>query len=183
MKHLASVRTLVTIAVGVILLHLFDFLTIPFWPFTTTGRIYVDSPEVYTRERLVNDRYDQGYWLREQLKKLDHPEELHLVVGESVRAARAGAGDAEGGNPDNLKDAEPEATTAPRRLPYEQQLRVASGIRDMLRQQILENMLDDRHDLTGNTVYGLKFDTTVVPGNNTRRRAFVHVSLTIDDLF
>ena len=35
-------------------------------PGKTTGEIYVDSPEVYTRERLVNDRLEQEAWLRSQ---------------------------------------------------------------------------------------------------------------------
>ena len=40
------------------------------WPGTGTfGVIHVDSPEIYTRERLVNDRYDQDHWLRQKLRE------------------------------------------------------------------------------------------------------------------
>ena len=35
----------------------------------TLGRIIVDTPEIYTRERLVNDRLIHEAWLLEQLKK------------------------------------------------------------------------------------------------------------------
>jgi hypothetical protein len=168
----------VPILLALPLLHLFGLVRIPFPPFTTGGQIYVDSPEVYTRERLVNDRYDQDYWLRQRLEQLDNPDQLHLVVGTQSRALRGRFGDGGEG-----EDVAAEAEHAPRRLAFEQELRVAAGIRDMIRQQVLENMLDDRHDLTGNSVYGLKFDTTVIPGTNTRRRAFVHVQVTIRDIF
>ena len=56
-------------------------------------------------------------------------------------------------------------------------------MRDSIRQLILENMLDDRHDLTGNSIYGLKFDTTVIPGDNTHGRASVQISASIPHPF
>jgi hypothetical protein len=40
-------------------------------PGTTTGLIIVDSPEVFTRERIVNDRYKQVEWLNSQLDRKD----------------------------------------------------------------------------------------------------------------
>ena len=49
-------------------------------------------------------------------------------------------------------------------FPFDQDFLIRSGIRDAIRQLILENLLDDRHDLTGNSVYGLKFDISVIPG-------------------
>jgi hypothetical protein len=157
---------------------LFDVpLPIPF--LTTTGRIYVDSPEVYTRERLVNDRYDQDYWLRQQLKILDDREHIQLPVGHERRSMEVAAGASATGSPAEG----PGVTSPPGRLSFEQEFRIVGGIRDTIRQQVLENMLDDRHDLSGNSVYGLKFDTTVIPGSNTWQRAFVHVRVGIDDIF
>jgi hypothetical protein len=35
------------------------------------GKIVVNSPTVYTRQRLVNDRLDQAHWLRTQLKSTE----------------------------------------------------------------------------------------------------------------
>jgi hypothetical protein len=35
---------------------------------STNGQIVVNSPSVYTRQRLVNDRFAQSAWLKEQLK-------------------------------------------------------------------------------------------------------------------
>ena len=42
---------------------------------------------------------------------------------------------------------------------------------------MIENQLDDRHDLRGNSLYRLRFDATVLPGWNTRVSANVVVSV------
>lgn len=176
--QLVSLHTFLAVTIGLLLLHLFGLISLPFAPFVTTGRIYVDSPEVYTRERLVNDRYDQDFWLRQQLKKLEGPD-VQLVRERSTTSAKAGAGEPDSAdNNDGSAKADQE-----NRLTFDQEFRIIAGIRDMIRQQVLENMLDDRHDLSGNSVYGLKFDTTVIPGSNTRQRAFVHVVVNVDNLF
>lgn len=176
-KHLL-LKMLVFAVIALIVLHFLSVITIPFYPFTTKGKIYVDSPEVYTRERLVNDRYDQDYWLKKQLKRLD---ELKLWLVQEKRIVKM---DVLAGKSDVAESpARPSANNLEGRLTFDQEFRIVSGIRDMIRQQILENMLDDRHDLTGNSVYGLKFDTTVIPGANTRGRAFVHVKMQINNLF
>jgi hypothetical protein len=161
----------------VLLLHAFGLMLIPFWPFTTQGTIYVDSPEVYTRERLVNDRYDQDFWLRRQLQLLGEVTPKDLASGRFYAQTALGVGGAKG-------DAEqpPVAESESKQpgldgLVFRDRFQVLSGIRDMIRQQILENMLDDRHDLTANSIYGLKFDTTVIPGHNTRDRAFVEITV------
>lgn len=168
---------LLLFATGVVLMHMSGLIDIP--ALSTSGKIYVDSPEVYTRERLVNDRYDQDYWLRQQLKMLDDREHLQLTHGQERTSIQAGVG---AGDAANQADggARPDP---PGRLSFEQEFRIVAGLRDTIRPQVLENMLDDRHDLTGNSVYGLKFDTTIIPGASTRRRAFVHVQVQVNDLF
>mgnify|MGYP006271435623 FL=1 len=176
-------RLLLLLVLAVLVLHAFGIARLPFPPFTTLGEIYVDSPEVYTRERLVNDRYDQDYWLREQLRLLDAAESADLIAARRTRDLRVSA-DAGGAAPIAADaTADHARRVAPLGLTFEQRFAVLSGIRDRIRQQVLENMLDDRHDLTGNSVYGLKFDTTVIPGRNTRDRAFVSVTLRPDTLF
>lgn len=49
--------------------------------------------------------------------------------------------------------------------------------RDEIRNEILQNGLDDAHDLNGNTLYRLNFDTTVIPANDTSAWAMVEVSV------
>lgn len=141
----------------------------PVWPFLTTGRIYVESPGVYTRERLVNDRYSQDFWLKSQLTLLDQSKDLV----RQYRLSRAQLGAATG-----------EAAPEPERvvLAFQDELLLRAAIRDKIRQMILENLLDDRHDLTGNSIYGLKFDTAVVPGTNTYARPYVVVRIQAETL-
>ena len=142
----------------------------PVWPFLTTGRIYVESPGVYTRERLVNDRYSQDFWLKSQLMLLDQSKDLV----RQYRLSRLQAGAATTG------DAAPEPERVV--LAFQDELLLRAAIRDKIRQMILENLLDDRHDLTGNSIYGLKFDTAVVPGTNTYARPYVVVRIEAETL-
>ena len=142
----------------------------PVWPFLTTGRIYVESPGVYTRERLVNDRYSQDFWLKSQLTLLDQSKDLV----RQYRLSRLQAGAATTG------DAAPEPERVV--LAFQDELLLRAAIRDKIRQMILENLLDDRHDLTGNSIYGLKFDTAVVPGTNTYARPYVVVRIEAETL-
>jgi hypothetical protein len=57
------------------------------------------------------------------------------------------------------------------------ELRDRLAYREELRNEIIENQLDDRHDVTGNTLYRLKFDVSILPGSNTREHAQVKVTL------
>ena len=150
-----------------------------------SGSIFVGSPEVYTRERLVNDRYDQDYWLHAQLVRLDKTE--NLLTGKmsednrgnvtvKAQAAPDPPGDGKAPDPAKLPDG---AVT----MPFDQEFVLRAGVRDAIRQQILENLLDDRHDLTGNSVYGLKFDITVLPGLFSSHRAFARVLVEPKNLF
>lgn len=145
----------------------------------THGSIFVGSPEIYTRERLVNDRYDQDYWLHRQLALLDVSDDL--LTGSSRSSINAGL------NAGTAAPADAPAPAAqaavPESMPFDQQFLIRAGVRDAIRQLILENLLDDRHDLTGNSVYGLKFDLTVIAGAQTYDSAFAKVSVTAKSLF
>jgi hypothetical protein len=165
----------------ILLLHFIGLISVNIYPFSTTGSVFVDSPEIYTRERLVNDRYDQDYWLHEQLGKLDQSDSLETTEIDNQVSVNL------------LKEVSPEANQQPseeatnqkktHKIPFDQEFSIRSGIRDTIRQLIMENILDDRHDLTGNSLYGLKFDTTVIPGDYTQKRAFVRVKLEVNDPF
>lgn len=242
---------------------------------TTFGEIYVDRPEVYTRERLVNDRLKQDAWLREQLEltdklvfgvqgladirsfqglsttagveanplivqlrqarleqelagigreeqlaELEHRKNvLNLLQGiqnlsdgtTNIDLVNAQAGSAEAESESGAADTEQESSqrdaekgAAPTGVqrPESQSftdlfgqtpsdgLRKTVGTaspidafrdklayREELRSEIIENALDDRHDLRGNTLYRLKFDATVVPERDTSAWAVVAVQL------
>ncbi len=146
-------------------------------PFETYGKIYVESPEDYTRERLVNDRYDQDYWLRRQLEQLNNSNKLFAKTNNrSLVMSNDGSNVASalGGNEGGLAS---DQDGADGKQPFQVVFELRAAMRDRIRQLMLENLLDDRHDLTGNSVYGLKFDTTVIPGANTYATAKVEISL------
>lgn len=144
---------------------------------TTFGKIYVDTPEVYTRERLVNDRFQQDAWLREKLSEVPTIN-VQGGVGSSSRTTTSLAL-ATGVKP----QAPPKEKTAQAELPKElgdtpiEQFRDVMAYREEVRNEILENQLDDRHDIAGNTLYRLKFDATVVPLHDTSAYAMVEVTI------
>jgi len=153
--------------------------------FSSDGEIYVGSPSVYTRERLVNDRNEQDRWLKQQLSNFDN----HIVLPSLYETSRSGiAGhipraegqsDVNQGNEKNSidlpgQDFKQESTS----LDYRDMFLYNNNIRNVIRQKLVSNSLDDRHDLTGNSLYGLKFDTTVIFRNIMQRGARVDVRVT-----
>lgn len=160
------------------------------WVIGPTGKVYVSSPGVYTRERLVNDRNDQDFWLREQLQLLDDAQiGFSTVTSNDLRlradvaatpGGGAGAGELPAGETAGKGASDGQPAPAQPSLSFLDGFAIRTAARDSIRQSILENLLDDRHDLTGNSVYGLKFDTTVIPGKFTTGRAFVRLSITPD---
>jgi len=153
-----------------------------------TGLIFVESPEVYTRQRLVNDRYLQDAWLRAQLEEINRPEAAwleqaqvemkHAILGVLAGNEATGSSRRNGGKSDvvsvGISDKVLEELTE---IPFETRFRLQAEARDKVRQLILENALDDRHDLSGNTVFGLKFDTSIMPGSDTRLNPTVIVQM------
>jgi hypothetical protein len=160
-------------------------------PGTTFGKIYIDTPEVYSRERLVNDRFQQDTWLRDKLGE-QPTQGLQGSTGTSSQTNTSlGLAIA---MPSGVKPETPVTSPKPPTLPTAQlekstasketvdtpieQLRDAMAYREEVRNEILENQLDDRHDIAGNTLYRLKFDATVVPQRDTSAYAMVEVTFT-----
>ena len=146
-------------------------------PGTTFGKIFVDTPEVYSRERLVNDRFQQDDWLRKKLGE-SPTQGLQGGVGTSSQT-NTQLSLAAGVKPDAPKKEQLEKSESAQEItdtPIEQ-LRDTMAYREEVRNEILENQLDDRHDIAGNTLYRLKFDTTVVPLHDTSAYAMVEVTI------
>jgi hypothetical protein len=153
--------------------------------FPGAGFIYVHSPQVYTRERLINERLKEEEWLDVQLQQADKDESLIGVIRRINRSTSLGRGkenaqahlpvsarlasDVETNNPgtDDLDDV----------LTFDQKVRLKSANRDFILQKIIENRLDDRHDLQGNSLYILKFDTTVVANELSGRKAVISITM------
>lgn len=177
-------------------------------PPLTTGSIYVSGPQVYTRERLVNDRYREDAWLLEELTRSTNPDlnfgvSAHLVTFDALHVAgsvsiglaapaAAAPSAAPAATPAPAPASAPAlapasgaaqgtAATAPAVVavdisPFDR-FRLRQAYRDQIRSLIIENQLDDRHDLRGNSLYRLGFDVAVLPGENTQASAKVTVSV------
>ena len=138
----------------------------------TYGHIWVDSPEIYTRERLVNDRFLQDSWLQNFLKNEKYKEKMSL--SKQDLNTQMGNKTNEKSNTDN-KDLLEELSKI--NASSEGRLIDQLDYRDRIRNLIIENQLDDRHDLNGNSLYRLKFDTTILPGNRTSAHAWIEIKL------
>src|SRR5712691_8940811 len=122
---------------------------------TTLGTIVVGSPAIYTRERLVNDRFLQDAWLSSQLDPTSgiqdsrqfrkEGREFGLRAGDS----KAPSGSSEGSGHPSQK---PEYADGPR-LSSRVLFLEAVDYREVVRSLTIENQLDDRHDLNGNSLY------------------------------
>lgn len=169
---------------------------------TTTGIIIVSSPEVYSRERLVNDRFQEATWLDSELRDIDK-----LYWGATVLSSRntqqvtmlqtsanqsndkIKAPDVPSAQPDGAgkpPSHDPNATDSASRQTSVDGLAQSSPIerfrdrvayREEVRTASLETQLDDRHDIAGNTLYRVKFSVTILPEQDTSAWALVYVEL------
>ncbi len=148
----------------------------------TTGSIFVSGPQVYTREQLVNDRYREDAWL---LGELDNSNKWTFGATASLNRTSNYNVTLSGGtgipaptanNSKPASDAAKPLAPAVDVTPFER-FRALLTYREQIRTLIIENQLDDRHDLRGNSLYRLRFDAAVLPGNNTDASAKVTVSV------
>ncbi len=155
---------------------------------TTTGEIIVSSPEVYSRERLVNDRFQEATWLQGQLDK-DKMDKLPWGAQAYVQSSKddrlesrtgvggASAASASPGGAGTAPTPSPQSSDGPPSSSPIDLFRDKVAYREEVRAASLETQLDDRHDILGNTLYRVKFSVTVVPENDTSAWAVVYVQI------
>ncbi len=133
------------------------------------GFLYIEAPQLYTRERLVNDRFRQANWLSEELKRTNQsaeslnfssPSRIALEKKTTHLIAQLGEG--------NLRTKEPDEVDSVSfdTLPGLDQLKLLERrlhYRAELRNELMDTQLDDGHDLDGNTLYRLNFDAVAMP--------------------
>ena len=160
----------VTVAGSVLLIYLMAMQT-------GTGVIIVSEPDIYTRERLVNDRFREEYWLRSQLDQVDalvQAGAFDAIQGLSTARATSTVRLATTGGV--VPEATP--TTAEQRKQELQasqidRLKDSMAYRDAIRSELMVTQLDDRHDIAGNTLIRLDFDVTVLPAARSAQTALV----------
>ena len=176
-----------------------------YWSQLPHGVIVVSSPTIYTRQRLVNDRLLQEEWLDEQLKLTsgDKTREFRSIdaveasLYSSYASGLAKLGSADGSD---TRAAAPSSATPPPSSgvppkgdsPSRRDLLDATpdaaqttlnkfvamnNYRDVVRSELMQTLLDDRHDITGNTVYRLGFNASVVAGHEDNKFAAIIVTL------
>jgi hypothetical protein len=177
------------------------------------GFIIVNSPSIYTRQRLVNDRLTQTAWLKEQLdvteKALgtfnsigqilssDTENKLAAKLGLAGRPPLSAAGvptpekDATAGDASPKKEAaapqDQKSGSGPAAVSDGAPFRIGqtttdlfhalNNYREEIRAEMMHTLLDDRHDIQGNTIYRLAFDATVLAGRGANDLALVSVTL------
>ena len=147
----------------------------------TLGAILVDTPEIYTRERLVNDRFLQDAWLSARLNASEildarqvRDDAAATVQAGTVKEPASGeANSASAAAPGTSPGIEP-------RLASKVMLLDQVDYRDVVRNLLIENQLDDEREIfNGNSLYKLKFDTAILPGVNTQASARISVRLLV----
>ncbi|MCS3764197.1 hypothetical protein [Bradyrhizobium centrosematis] len=156
------------------------------------GKIIVNSPTVYTRQRLVNDRLDQARWLRKQLDytELDKRESefrsidaIHKVASEQRATISGGVSrspstdDVSKKEDANSKKDQPDIAVESTTM---SQFRAKNAYREEVRSEITQTELDDRHDIKGNTIFRLTFDTSIVASTKRGSVAAIVVRLSHD---
>jgi hypothetical protein len=149
--------------------------------------ISVGSPTIHTRERLLNDRFEQVSWLDRELEvtnpiKATAPEPVASAAPNSEATKPAAAET----RPNGAFSVASEFDVGMR---YgwndpQQAFDVMNGFRDVLRAERARAMLDDRHDMDDNTLDLFSFDTTVMPRESARGYAAIEalITRTPDDL-
>ena len=176
--------------------------------YAADGRIIVNSPSVYTRQRLVNDRLSQSAWLKDQLNVTtnalltfqpidsvrhdsdERTSDTKAVI--SVKTAKGAGSEANGGespvtegassnNGPNSANSDAKGTAHPDSYHVEPTtadlFRAMNTYREEVRSEMMQTLLDDRHDILGNTIYRLAIDATVLAGRKSDKLALISVIL------
>lgn len=141
---------------------------------TGAGIIIVDAPQIYTRERLVNDRLREADWFEAELgvtqqgaadrAKFERQQEsirkeitskLKLISRGTSQANQAASGQLAS----QIADAVSAATLADAPASLFEDM---AEYRERIRNRLMSVQLDDRHDIDGNTLYRLNMNAILL---------------------
>lgn len=185
-------RSAVVLAISILLVgvYLWTKFSLNLQWMETEGEILVDEPKVYTRERLVNDRFTEEAWLGKQLDinpadfsapqaKISSANSQQILL--TLKTAKSDDNSTKPGEtshtslqPDAAGPEKAQSDTAPSRVDIFTEM---LDYRDKVRNELMRIQLDDRHDIEGNTLYRLNFDTAVIPGASTHAAAAILVTI------
>jgi hypothetical protein len=157
----------------------------------TGGLIRVTAPRVFTRERLVNDRFEEAAWLQDQLfetkrllaeESFGRPDQIRVErISTGVHSGEQSVITGEGNDEPGLQA---QFLSGAERwvLSREQQLDRAIGYRDKIRRRLMSENLDDTHDIDGNTLYRLDLAASITPPPYSDAVAIIEVQVKEVDL-
>jgi hypothetical protein len=149
----------------------------------TTGVIIVESPQIYTRERLVNDRFREQAWLEKQLLELEARAELVTSYRKDSLKVNVGvaSGDTAGAvnsvNESGAAGGRPESLEDKLLVSADDSFNLQRNMRATIRRALIENELDDRHDLGSNSLYQFNFGVAIIAGIRTRKLASIEMEI------
>jgi hypothetical protein len=142
------------------------------------ARVTVASPAVYSRERLLNDRFEQVAWLDRLLR------ESESLPNQLTHAPAPGATTPPSPPTSGTTTAEASGLARQRAVTQawtpRHSFEFVNSYRDVLRAERAREMLDDGHDMDAGTLHLLSFDTTVAAREGARGFAAVEAVLTRD---
>ena len=150
----------------------------------TPGVVHIESPQIYTRERLVNDRFREQAWLEKQLKELENRAEIISSyrkdsVRFSAKSAPTGA-DTPDPAPEPAaanKDEDEDNLEEKLLVSADDSFNLQRNMRATIRRALIENELDDRHDLGSNSLYQFNFGAAIIAGRRTRSIAAIEMEI------
>jgi hypothetical protein len=164
-----------SVVLATLVVHFYKAPLLDFFNHAEDGKIIVNSPTVYTRQRLVNDRLDQARWLRTQLEITESANIDKFKMIDQMRENNAftkidagGAGTSQNSDKNTSSSPSIEATTTAI-------FRAKNAYREEVRSELTQTELDDRHDIRGNTIFRLTFDASIIAG--TRRDSIAAVAV------
>jgi hypothetical protein len=160
------------------------------------GQIIVNTPTVYTRQRLVNDRLLQSNWLKNQLEAAEgiEPSGFRTIdqvrsqsIDQMIRAGSTIRPTVSNGKATGQPDAVAQQSEAKSRLENLEEGRVLpttielfrakNNFREIVRGEMMQTQLDDRHDIRNNTIHRLSFDTAILAGTRPDSVAAIKVTI------
>lgn len=120
--------------------------------------VSVKTPGIYTRERLLNDRFKDLQWLEDQIALTNASFVPRVAISNQGTGTSVAYGEA---SPSQAPAALEKLPDRP--LPTEERLEQLQRYRDRIRAKARQTMLDDRHDIDGNTLHLLSFTTSIRP--------------------
>ena len=156
------------------------------------GSIILSDPQVFTREHLVNDRLKEERWL---LQTLDATPVLKVTL-DSFRALQEskttawqtdvnlglslGSSATPAENAAATTSGTTGSTVADQHIPLDlspiSQFRSIEVYRDEIRDELMASQLDDRHDISGNTLVRLSFNASILASRSTNEAALIYVA-------